>query len=48
MSNFDELREWHEKIYDAIERKDSKRASEVAKKHVELIEKAVVAFNKKK
>lgn len=48
MSNFEELREWHEKIYDAIEKKDSKRASEVAKKHVELIEKAVVAFNKKK
>lgn len=46
--NSDELREWHEKIYDAIEKKNSKLAGEVAKRHVELIEKRVVDLNKKK
>lgn len=44
----DELREWHEKIFDAIEKRDSKRAGEVAKRHVELIEKRVIDVNKNK
>ena len=48
VTNFDELREWHEKIYDSIEKKDAKKAGEYAKRHVELIEKAVVTLNKKK
>lgn len=48
MTNFDELREWHEKIYDAIERKDSKSAGDFAKKHVEIVEKRVVELNKNK
>ncbi|MCH4886914.1 GntR family transcriptional regulator [Acidaminobacter sp. JC074] len=48
VNNFDELREWHKKIYDAIEKKDAKKAGEVAKRHVELIEKAVVTLNKNK
>jgi len=47
-SNFEELREWHEKIYDAIEKKDAKRAGEVARRHVELIEKRVVEQDNKK
>lgn len=46
--DFEELKEWHEKIYDAIEKKDTKRAYESAKRHVELIEKRVVELNKNK
>jgi len=48
VTNFDELREWNKKIYDSIEKKDAKKAGEYAKRHVELIEKAVVTLNKKK
>jgi DNA-binding GntR family transcriptional regulator len=46
--NYDELREMHKKIYDAIEKKDSKVAGDVARRHVELIEKRVVEYDKKK
>ena len=44
-NNFEEIKEWHEKIYDAIEKKDEKRASLVAIEHVELIEKRVIEIN---
>ncbi len=43
--DYDELKEWHEKIFEAIVNKDSKVASEVAQKHVELIEKRVIEHN---
>ena len=46
--NFDELRDWHEKIYNAIANKNRKQAALAAKKHVELIEKRVVELNKNK
>lgn len=48
VSNFEEIKEWHEKIYDAIENKDEKRASAVAVEHVELIEKRVIELNANK
>lgn len=48
LSNFEEIREWHEKIYDAIERKDEKRASAVAIEHIELIEKRAIEINSNK
>jgi DNA-binding GntR family transcriptional regulator len=46
--NYDELREMHEQIYDAIEKKDAKRAGDVARQHVEKIEKRVVEYNNNK
>lgn len=48
LNNFEEIKEWHEKIYDAIEKKDEKRASAVAIEHIELIEKRVVEINSNK
>ncbi len=48
LRNFEELKEWHEKIFDAIVNRDSKLASDVAQKHVELIEKRVIEHNKSK
>lgn len=48
IKNYEELREMHEKIYEAIEKKDAKRAGGVARQHVELVEKNVVEHNKNK
>lgn len=47
-SEFEELREMHEKIFSAIEKKASKLAGDLARQHVELIEKRVVESNKNK